>query len=154
MENEVREVTIRPDRDSEVSEESLRKINMPDAQVAPEEMFEHLLQVLSDKRPTDSADIIVKAYDVARGAHGEQFRKSGEPYIIHPLAVKKILEDWGMDEDTIIAGILHDTVEDTNLTLWQFDDIIRTVLKHDLRVNHHIVALHLTHRLIDRMPRA
>jgi GTP pyrophosphokinase len=60
------------------------------------------------------------AVEVATKAHEGQFRKTGEPYIIHPLAVKKILEEWGMDEDTIIAGILHDTVEDTNLSL---DDI-------------------------------
>ena len=57
------------------------------------------------------------AVEVATKAHEGQFRKTGEPYIIHPLAVKKILEEWGMDEDTIIAGILHDTVEDTNLSL-------------------------------------
>lgn len=60
------------------------------------------------------------AIDVAKKAHEGQFRKTGEPYIIHPLAVKKILEEWGMDEDTVIAGVLHDTVEDTDLTL---DDI-------------------------------
>ena len=57
------------------------------------------------------------AIKIAETAHKEQLRKTGEPYIIHPLAVKKILEEWGMDEDTIIAGILHDTVEDTDLTL-------------------------------------
>ncbi len=57
------------------------------------------------------------AIEVAKKAHEGQFRKTGEPYIVHPLAVKKILEEWGMDEDTIIAGILHDTIEDTSLTL-------------------------------------
>ncbi len=60
---------------------------------------------------------IEQAVAVATKAHAGQLRKTGEPYIIHPLAVKKILEEWGMDEDTIIAGILHDTVEDTELTL-------------------------------------
>ncbi|MBR2841353.1 bifunctional (p)ppGpp synthetase/guanosine-3',5'-bis(diphosphate) 3'-pyrophosphohydrolase [Candidatus Saccharibacteria bacterium] len=60
---------------------------------------------------------IKKAVEMATKAHEGQFRKTGEPYIVHPLAVKKILEDWGMDEDTVIAGILHDTVEDTSLTL-------------------------------------
>lgn len=68
---------------------------------------------------TDSPRVL-KAVEIAKHAHEGQFRKTGEPYIIHPLAVKKILEEWGMDEDTIIAGILHDTVEDTALTL---DDI-------------------------------
>lgn len=60
---------------------------------------------------------IQKAIDFATKAHEGQFRKSGEPFIIHPLAVQKILTEWGMDEDTIIAGILHDTVEDTPVTL-------------------------------------
>ena len=63
---------------------------------------------------------IEAAARVAKRAHEGQLRKTGEPYIIHPLAVKKILEEWGMDEDTIIAGLLHDTVEDTDLSL---DDI-------------------------------
>lgn len=58
-----------------------------------------------------------KAIKIAEKAHEGQKRKSGDPYISHPLAVMKILEDWGMDEDTIIAGVLHDTVEDTDLTL-------------------------------------
>ncbi len=65
---------------------------------------------------TDS-ERVEKAVEMARKAHEGQLRKTGEPYINHPLAVKKILEEWGMDEDTIIAGILHDTVEDTDLTL-------------------------------------
>ena len=60
---------------------------------------------------------IKHAVAVAKDAHDGQYRKTGEPYIVHPLAVKKILEEWGMDEDTIIAGILHDTIEDTSLTL-------------------------------------
>ena len=64
----------------------------------------------------DSARI-ERAIEVAKKAHEGQSRKTGEPYIVHPLAVKKILEEWGMDEDTVIAGILHDTVEDTDLTL-------------------------------------
>ncbi len=62
-------------------------------------------------------DRIQHAIDIAKEAHEGQFRKTGEPYIVHPLAVKKILEEWGMDEDTVIAGVLHDTVEDTDLTL-------------------------------------
>ena len=60
---------------------------------------------------------VQKAVEIAKQAHEGQFRKTGEPYIVHPLAVKKILEEWGMDEDTVIAGVLHDTIEDTDLTL-------------------------------------
>lgn len=57
------------------------------------------------------------AIDVATEAHKGQKRKSGEPYIIHPIAVASTLIDWGMDIDSVIAGILHDTVEDTDITL-------------------------------------
>lgn len=57
------------------------------------------------------------AIDVASKAHKGQKRKSGEPYIIHPLAVAGTLVEWGMDIDTVLAGVLHDTVEDTDMTL-------------------------------------
>ncbi len=68
-------------------------------------------------KPTINSERVEKAIEMAKNAHEGQFRKTGEPYLVHPLAVKKILEEWGMDEDTIIAGILHDTVEDTDLKL-------------------------------------
>lgn len=57
------------------------------------------------------------AIDVSTAAHKGQKRKSGEPYIIHPLAVATTLIDWGMDIDSVIAGVLHDTVEDTSVAL-------------------------------------
>ena len=63
---------------------------------------------------------IVTAYNVASEAHKNQIRKSGEPYIIHPLCVSMILLELGMDTDTICAAMLHDVVEDTDMTL---DDI-------------------------------
>ena len=69
------------------------------------------------KQEHQDTERIKRAVEMAKAAHAGQFRKTGEPYIIHPLAVKKIPEEWGMDEDTVIAGILHDTIEDTNLTL-------------------------------------
>lgn len=63
------------------------------------------------------------AIDVATEAHKGQRRRSGEPYIIHPMAVGATLIDWGMDIDTVLAGILHDTVEDTNVTLEQLESL-------------------------------
>lgn len=60
---------------------------------------------------------ISQAIKIATLAHTDQTRASGEPFISHPLAVAKILEEWGMDEDTIVAGVLHDVIEDTSLTL-------------------------------------
>ena len=65
---------------------------------------------------------VEQAVELATKAHEGQSRRTGEPYIIHPLAVKKILEEWGMDEDTIVAGVLHDTVEDTDVTLEQIKE--------------------------------
>ena len=65
---------------------------------------------------------IEDAIALATKAHEGQFRKSGDPYITHPLAVMKIVEDWGMDEDTIIAAVLHDTIEDTNVTLQEIKE--------------------------------
>lgn len=63
------------------------------------------------------------AIEFATNAHKGQKRKSGEPYIIHPLAVAGILAEWDMDIDTVIAGVLHDTVEDTSTTLEQIESL-------------------------------
>lgn len=63
------------------------------------------------------------AIDFAVKAHAGQKRKSGEPYIIHPLAAAATLIDWGMDIDTVLAGVLHDTVEDTQVTLEEIENL-------------------------------
>ena len=70
----------------------------------------------------EEAQEIEHAVEFASIAHKGQKRKSGEPYITHPLNVGSILIDWGMDIDTIIAGILHDTVEDTAVTLTDIEN--------------------------------
>ena len=61
-------------------------------------------------------DLIGRAFDTAKALHDGQLRKSGEPYLIHPIAVAKILAELGMDEETIVGGLLHDVVEDTEYT--------------------------------------
>lgn len=66
--------------------------------------------------------IIGKAFDIANKMHEGQLRKSGEPYIIHPMAVTRILANLGMDDNTLVAGILHDVVEDTEYTK---EDLVR-----------------------------
>src|SRR5262249_22730239 len=65
------------------------------------------------------ADVVLlqQAYDIAEQRHQGQFRKSGDPYITHPLAVATILADLGMDTTTLVAALLHDTVEDTGYSL-------------------------------------
>lgn len=75
---------------------------------------EKFIKEMSEINPKYDDSVIVRAYEIARSLHEGQFRKSGEPYIIHPVAVAKILANFGMDNETIIAGLLHDAVEDTN----------------------------------------
>mgnify|MGYP003043255874 CR=1 FL=1 len=67
--------------------------------------------------------VLDSAIDYATKKHAGQKRKSGEPYITHPLAVAGILVEWGMDIDTVIAGVLHDTVEDTDATLDELESL-------------------------------
>jgi guanosine-3',5'-bis(diphosphate) 3'-pyrophosphohydrolase len=74
------------------------------------------------RHPRASTDLIAQAYEAAAEAHAEQRRRSGEPYITHPLAVAKIVAELGLDDVTIAAALLHDAVEDTGLTLGTLDD--------------------------------
>ncbi|UOY94125.1 bifunctional (p)ppGpp synthetase/guanosine-3',5'-bis(diphosphate) 3'-pyrophosphohydrolase [Ectobacillus sp. JY-23] len=78
-----------------------------------EQVLEKARTYLTDK----DAEIVERAYEFAYEAHREQYRKSGEPYIIHPIQVAGILVDLKMDPATVSAGFLHDVVEDTDVTL-------------------------------------
>lgn len=84
---------------------------------SPEVLYEELVQCIKRYHPSDDLTMIKKAYQIAYNAHKDQKRKSGEPYIIHPLCVAIILADLEMDKETIAAGILHDVVEDTVMSL-------------------------------------
>jgi GTP pyrophosphokinase len=79
-------------------------------------MLEELELKISKAFGQEAANKIKEVYDFAEKAHAGQKRSSGEPYSIHPLAVAVILTDLGMDVDTIAAGLLHDTIEDTGVT--------------------------------------
>lgn len=83
---------------------------------SPEQLYQDLIQRVRKYHPSDDTTMIEKAYRIASKAHKDQVRKSGEPYIIHPLCVAIILADLELDKETIIAGILHDVVEDTIMT--------------------------------------
>lgn len=83
---------------------------------SPEQLYQDLISHVCRYHPSDDISLIEKAYKIAYDAHKEQRRKSGEPYIIHPLCVGIILADLEMDKETITAGLLHDVVEDTILT--------------------------------------
>ena len=84
--------------------------------VNPEDLYQELIRRVRKYHPSDDISMIEKAYKIAGEAHKDQLRKSGEPYIIHPLNVAIILADLELDKETIIAGILHDVVEDTIMT--------------------------------------
>ena len=79
------------------------------------------VQKVIEKRKEKSRKVDVKlinrAFNMANDKHGTQLRRSGEPYIIHPLNVAYILAELGMDDDTICAAILHDVVEDTDIKI-------------------------------------
>ena len=82
----------------------------------PNRLYDMLIARIRKYHPSTDVSMIEKAYKLAVKAHGDQRRKSGEPYIIHPLWVAIILADLEMDKETIAAGILHDVVEDTKFT--------------------------------------
>ncbi|MDE7044239.1 MAG: HD domain-containing protein, partial [Acetatifactor sp.] len=84
--------------------------------VDPELLYQELINHVHKYHPSDDVTMIEKAYNVAKEAHKDQTRKSGEPYIIHPLNVAIILAELELDKETIIAGLLHDVVEDTVMT--------------------------------------
>ncbi len=88
----------------------------------PEELYEDLIARVRKYHPSDDISLIEKAYKIAYDAHKDQVRKSGEPYIIHPLCVAIILAELEMDKETIVAGLLHDVVEDTIMTTEQITE--------------------------------
>ncbi|MGH3946877.1 MAG: RelA/SpoT family protein, partial [Pseudonocardiaceae bacterium] len=81
------------------------------------QVLEPLAAVHRELHPNADLALLQRAYDVAESKHSQQQRKSGDPYITHPLAVSTILAELGMDTTTLVAALLHDTVEDTDYTL-------------------------------------
>lgn len=84
--------------------------------------IEDIISLVKQKKRWADTKLIIKAYNYAKEKHGTQCRKSGEPYIIHPVQVAYILADIGLDEATICAALLHDVVEDTDAT---HEDLVR-----------------------------
>lgn len=82
----------------------------------PDVLFQVLVKTVSNYHPSSDLEIISRAYQLAKDAHKDQKRKSGEPYLIHPVCVAIILAQLEMDKETIVGGLLHDVVEDTKYT--------------------------------------
>ena len=88
----------------------------------PEELYQNLIDIIKQYHPSDNLELVEKAYHVAYEAHKDQKRKSGEPYIIHPLCVAIILAELELDKETIAAGLLHDVLEDTSISYDELKD--------------------------------
>jgi guanosine-3',5'-bis(diphosphate) 3'-pyrophosphohydrolase len=78
--------------------------------------LERLLKEIQQNYPSPRDEIVKKAFAFAKNAHKNQLRESGEPYFVHPYEVAEILFDLGLDIDTVVAGLLHDVIEDTGVT--------------------------------------
>src|SRR5438105_14403886 len=79
--------------------------------------FRDLMRLMRENRPTDDLEIIRKAYEFSQKNHAGQTRASGDPYLVHPLEVACVLAEMKMDPAAIAAGVLHDSVEDTSVTI-------------------------------------
>src|ERR1700731_3589143 len=79
--------------------------------------FRDLLKLVRENRPGDDFDIIQRAYEFSLQHHTGQTRASGEPYLVHPLEVALVLAEMKLDSTAIAAGLLHDSVEDTSVTI-------------------------------------
>jgi GTP pyrophosphokinase len=108
--------------------EDERILERPADNTPPDQLYKNLIRTIRTYHPSGDLSMIEKAYKLADDQHKEQKRKSGEPYIIHPLCVAIILADLEMDKETIAAGLLHDVVEDTGMTL----DEIRKLFNDDV----------------------
>ena len=118
MEEDRKVVEEKMKQDVAAVEASVRK--MEDF-TSPAELYRVLVDGVRRYHPSDDLTLIDKAYHVADEAHKGQKRKSGEPYIIHPLCVAIILADLELDKETIVSGLLHDVVEDTIMTTEELD---------------------------------
>jgi GTP pyrophosphokinase len=107
-----------------------RRLVTAPRQSAVRPVLEPLLAIHRGAHPKVDARLLQRGYDLAEERHRGQLRKSGDPYITHPLAVATILAELGMDTTTLVAALLHDTVEDTGLTLDELADEFGSEVAH------------------------
>jgi GTP pyrophosphokinase len=116
-------VTTTPPAETPVAPRGVRSrlARLTSPRLSADPALEPLLRTLRASHPRADTAVITKAYETAARAHEGQFRKSGEPYITHPLAVAMILAELGLTPPTLAGALLHDTVEDTSYTLRQLE---------------------------------
>ncbi|MDZ7838220.1 MAG: bifunctional (p)ppGpp synthetase/guanosine-3',5'-bis(diphosphate) 3'-pyrophosphohydrolase [Actinomycetota bacterium] len=102
-----------------LKEKTVDKQNLK--QIDTDSMFDRLVEKIKAYNPRVNETLLEKAYQLAKHNHRDQLRKSGEPFIIHPLEVSFILADMEMDQTSITAALLHDLVEDTDISLQKIE---------------------------------
>ncbi|MEE1086647.1 MAG: bifunctional (p)ppGpp synthetase/guanosine-3',5'-bis(diphosphate) 3'-pyrophosphohydrolase [Schaedlerella sp.] len=105
-------------------------IKAPEDYQNPDVLYEKLIGRMKRYYPVSELSMVARAYRLAKNAHKDQVRKSGEPYIIHPLWVGIILAELEMDKETIVAGMLHDVVEDTTFSLIDISNMFSDEVAH------------------------
>jgi guanosine-3',5'-bis(diphosphate) 3'-pyrophosphohydrolase len=108
----------------------LARLTAPSKPGGPPPVLEPLLRTVKSSHPKADTKDLVRAYEIAESLHGDQRRSSGDLYITHPLAVTTILADLGMDVTTLVAALLHDTVEDTAYTLKDVKEEFGEAVEH------------------------
>ena len=109
---------VRPTRSRQSGVKAvLARLPMFDLGLHVPDRLQALITTLRRASPKADVKTVLRAYEVADAAHAGQQRKSGEPFIIHPIGVAEVLAELGMDTPTICAALLHDTVEDTDMTI-------------------------------------
>src|SRR3954463_4000338 len=102
----------------------VRRVRLRQTVNAPQTLrLNDILDAVTSYHPKADVDLIKKAYVYCAKVHAGQVRKTGEPYLIHPLAVAGILAQLRLDEASVVAGLLHDTVEDTLATLEEVEEL-------------------------------
>src|ERR671922_1752507 len=102
--------------------EPVRAEERPRAIPAPEVTISSLIEKVSAYSPEGAEELLAEAYAVAHAAHRGQIRKSGEPFVYHPLATADILAELHLDPTTIAAALLHDVLEDTGVTKKELEE--------------------------------
>lgn len=97
--------------------------------VSRKEKYENFIKMIKDSGVNYDIDKISRAYKLCEQAHEGQFRSSGEPFFYHPVAVATILFELGMDSDTLSAALLHDVVEDTDVTIEEIEKRLAQTLR-------------------------
>ena len=119
------------EQDSNVKTSEVDKaVDTPADFTSPEELYNDLVNIIKSYHPSSDLSDIEKAYQIAYKAHEGQKRKSGEPYIIHPLCVAIILAELELDKETIIAGLLHDNAKEMSK-----EEMLKYVEENNIEIN-------------------